>query len=418
MGLKLLLTTVVFFVFSGCAAVRPNNVVDYDLPYHLYGGVVVNFLKNEYSLKYLSYSTNVPGIVIDLSSGMPIKEEAVEWQAYALGVKKGLDSANLNEKALKQIAVKLNNIENTERQTFNLCRSQRKQQTSYYGQFKEKVSHDILDLVEVKNITGFSGIVSSFEVKDNIDLNIKLHDTKIGSSEAYFKDCPSIEPFVIGVAPASTLMSRLKKKQKSASIKLRKFESNSDDFLAGLRGSGVAKIKCNDGKMEEESDLVFRSDCPSEIQVRENNLINARPLKFYIVAKNFYDVMPAFYDNEDSNLKISLVNDQISVTNRSDQYLTVQKMSLYYNDKIITIGQGLLSIADLPPAASATVPLEKFDMRSLDNDFLYITAKKIRQERVLFGLSARYSTTNDTRGFTLHEPKYYQLNSIIPLPGS
>lgn len=146
----------------------------------------------------------------------------------------------------------------------------------------------------------------------------------------------------------------------------------------------------------------------------QHGAVSGDPLIVAIDSVNFNDVIPARYSNSNGDLQLELKDEHIRFTNRTNRYITIDALSLYYNDEILTVGgEGFQGYRELPPNSEASVSLSAFDLNRLSDDFFDMTKAKAQAQTVKFGFAAKYRNTDMVVAKTLFRQDTLSLYSLI-----
>lgn len=146
----------------------------------------------------------------------------------------------------------------------------------------------------------------------------------------------------------------------------------------------------------------------------QHGVVSGDPVVVTIDSVSFNDVIPARYSNSNDDLKIELQDRSIRFTNRTNRYITIDALSLYYNDEILTVGgEGFQGFRELPPNSEASVSLSAFDLNGLSDDFFDMTKAKAQAQTVKFGFAAKYRNTDMVVAKTLFRQDTLSLYSLI-----
>lgn len=91
----------------------------------------------------------------------------------------------------------------------------------------------------------------------------------------------------------------------------------------------VVDITCHQGPMANVS---FTIQCPSKSALNEGQIIGTAELN--VKSVNYYKVLPKNYKSYDDVIYLSFDGQNISLSNKSDKFVTIDSIAFYYNGKI------------------------------------------------------------------------------------
>ncbi|WP_136516281.1 hypothetical protein [Geomonas edaphica] len=134
-----------------------------------------------------------------------------------------------------------------------------------------------------------------------------------------------------------------------------------------------------------------------------------------IHSKNFPNVRPRFVMN-DKNLQFTFDGKIATLKNMTKQYVKVENISIYYNNKVITIPFA----TDLAPESykeDLFLANELFSKIEPLNNYLDMTALKAQKLTVSYGYAVRYHVVETNLNNTLYKTSKFPLLKILTAEG-
>ncbi|MCM0080519.1 OmpA family protein [Geomonas sp. Red32] len=136
-------------------------------------------------------------------------------------------------------------------------------------------------------------------------------------------------------------------------------------------------------------------------------------LKSNILSRKVKSLLPA-YENEDRNLRVSLNDGKMSITNKSDRTLQLKQMSLYYNGKFVdNILDHQMELA--PGETVKDISLTGVMDRELGLMAKYnnLTAEQAQRMKINFGLGASYLDPESGKPALMNRVNSYDVFEMV-----
>lgn len=137
------------------------------------------------------------------------------------------------------------------------------------------------------------------------------------------------------------------------------------------------------------------------------------PTTYKITAASFTEIYPT-YKNEDNNIKITFDPETKNITleNKTKNFIEVQSVSVYYGSKIYTINNDKNTnfVSELSPDAVNTMSL--WEDIPLAN-YKRITTKDTNGKKLSFGFAVKYKTLQHSQQHTLYRLDNHNLTKIL-----
>lgn len=146
---------------------------------------------------------------------------------------------------------------------------------------------------------------------------------------------------------------------------------------------------------------------------REGKLAPKVTVTYTIEYKNFYDVYPK-YRNSDENLEIVFDGKNMVLVNKSDRFLKLTSISIYYNTEVYNFTD--FGDVELPPETR-----KDFNCNSLLNarnikdqaQYEHVTRDKVKKDSISFGFAAKYRTADQPVDKTLYKSLKYNTYDVL-----
>ena len=218
-------------------------------------------------------------------------------------------------------------------------------------------------------------------------------------------DVPSFEEvnfkkFVVGHSSLSALEAEVEEKHREFQARKEEVErleqvnkARYEAFVEDLQEYN-SSVNYEMSKFEVSGAGEYEWDLP-EIGIRDNALRGDRNV--VLTVKNVVrdNIMPGSFAVANEQLSLEQRGDKIVLENRSTDYVSIEAISLYFGDKIRTIGvrEGFI---ELPPQSRHEHGLSSFEIDDLAPDFRALTAEKAAVTSMSYGFAVRFTTTNTT----------------------
>ncbi len=153
---------------------------------------------------------------------------------------------------------------------------------------------------------------------------------------------------------------------------------------------------------------------PSTYNLKYNNDGYYLKPSVTILSKKFSNIYPK-YTNEDKSLRIDFDGTEVWLVNKTNNYLQVKSISVYYNGKISDLKLGE-SALELPPQSTKKEPIliDTLASDEVKAQALYqITKDSVMNRNILFGFAIKYMVVEQNIDKTLFNQKKYNLYDVI-----
>jgi hypothetical protein len=134
-----------------------------------------------------------------------------------------------------------------------------------------------------------------------------------------------------------------------------------------------------------------------------------------IISKDFEKVYPQYF-NEDDAIRIEFDGKNIRLINKTDKYIQIWSITVYYNSKVSNHNFGEKSIIELPPRTfSRELLIETFTNADIvkNSHYFNLTADLAKKQYLSFGFAIKYRLVDQHIDKTLYKLNTYNLYSVL-----
>ena len=462
---KLLSASALVIAISGCSSVAPKNPVDADLQHPVYAELKQEGSGWEFT-RLSGDSSGVGEISVNLGTGKPLLDTGSEkcetwlwnpyhsddiftpcekdtfrgaemtnstvpmyllnggmsvglawvlgiapmesrflWDEYNDALSEAYDNSGLTPRSLAELSEKFDTIDAVAKQSNRVCRNIASLKSDYESQYKKQYADRIGEYIKLNDKSGFFGKYKNVDPIEWVSADVRLPGYRSFQESCFSKmmiDTP---------ADARQAGIILDKAIKSQQQRLSRVQSDMENYERLLMSGGVLAIRCNAGG--RENNFVYTSNCDDEVSFNSEQFASNPSIDFTITGRDFTDVMPSAYNSSDANIEVELNGGRALINNRTDKYVSIEALSLSYNDRVLTLSGTDGQLYELAPGARVQLYLSKFDLDQLPNDFRNLTASEAERRAVHFALSAKYRITEIGYSKTLHKVENYPLATLL-----
>lgn len=152
-----------------------------------------------------------------------------------------------------------------------------------------------------------------------------------------------------------------------------------------------------------------RVSCPSEVNF-QGGVGSALPVKVSLDSKKFFDVVPKNFQMTDENVGVNVSNGYITLTNKTNRYLSIKNLSVYYAGKIFSEAQ---VDGEFPPGSEKTVSVKPFLKGLPDTSRTYDRVEAFNSAKVNFGMAVKYAIVDISQEKTMYSNKDYKVADLV-----
>jgi len=173
--------------------------------------------------------------------------------------------------------------------------------------------------------------------------------------------------------------------------------------------SSTLNISCNNKRKEK---FVIRMRCKNTLPVVDGRLVGT--IDVDIIGINIDRVFANHFDLKDESLQLSFSNNLIGFTNLTSQFINIDSVAVYYQDKIAKSRK-----LDLEMAPNSTLnhqnklKLIEFPIEWNLLEFKALTKKEAMKQELNFGFAIKYRVINTSVEKTLYLTKEFPLIELI-----
>lgn len=158
----------------------------------------------------------------------------------------------------------------------------------------------------------------------------------------------------------------------------------------------------------------FTTSKPEKFDIVNGTVVGKVGVK--VTSKDYYGVVPSYFKADDNFLIVELESGKIGVSNRSKEFVKVQSIAFYYNNKVATLND--LDI-DLAPETSMLdkdkINLSRFNLDSSEVNFTNYNYSKAKNTKLLYGFAVKYVLLGTNRQKTIYTTKNYTFTEVAGL---
>jgi hypothetical protein len=194
-----------------------------------------------------------------------------------------------------------------------------------------------------------------------------------------------------------------------------------DNYRKNLASnSGQATITYTDGLISNISqyDYVFDQNYSSpgyRVNFDAGKLSDSdQQVVLTIKSRHYNYVYPEEYTSQNNEIAIKKTENKVEITNKTDKFITIDAVSLYYRGTVLTKGgANFQDFSELPPNTNKTFSFYDFDLNSLNDDYRSITKSIALRTDVTFGFAVKYRITEQGAPKTLYREDKHRLYDLI-----
>lgn len=152
---------------------------------------------------------------------------------------------------------------------------------------------------------------------------------------------------------------------------------------------------------------------PEQVQVEGGTVPGGIEGTLVITGRTFNQVLPRSYSYSNADLALNLSGDTVTVTNKTKTYISLDALTLYHQEDVLTLGGD--SLKEISPGAITSIPLFNFGLGQLKTTYTGLTREKARATTVEFGFACKYRRNDLTQARSFVETKSYRLLDLLPL---
>lgn len=376
--------------------------------------------------------------------------QVFDWEAYMDRVEEAKDAENYDDRFTEIYSqyVYAKSLSARSRMPRGSIREVREQAEQHRNEVVKNIAESVRDEIKV-DIKDRSGLVDEQPLENTLKDGIYVDVTSIEplpefvrydfepnkrgpKLDSVFKSANSLSILSDNIDDYVSKTEIIKRqneeaKEKNIQLKLRVDQENKDALEQYKRTlndrDAIVSVKALDGfrsalegynysvSFAGETELHL----PLKTKVQGGALpSNSRTIVLEIDSVVKKGVMPTGYSNRDENISIVMNGRHIELKNKTDRFVTIDAVSLYHKDIILTKGgTNFEYFIELPPNGTRTINIGLFDIERLDRDYWQLTKKKAIAKNFDFGFAVKYRITESGSPKTLFKTTAYNLYDLI-----
>lgn len=250
------------------------------------------------------------------------------WDEYNDALAEAYSHSGLTARTLTDLSNKFDAIDALSKKSNKVCGDIAGLRKTYTSQYEKYYSERLGEHIKLQDKSGFLEKYKNVDPRDWVSANVRLPDHK-----PFQEDCFS-NPVIdvpANAAEAGAILDQVIAEQEQRLVKV---QNARDSYERLLMSGGVLDIRCNSGGRANK--FVYTSNCANEAKFGADGFVSKPLIAFTITGRDFENVMPRIYSSYDSNIGIELKNNLVRIHNRTNKYVSIEAISLYFNDKALT----------------------------------------------------------------------------------
>jgi hypothetical protein len=314
----------------------------------------------------------------------------------------------------------------------------KKESITFKSAMSQKLMQKAISQLSIK-VTDKSGLVSTGKIKNQLkqtlDTSVQLANEPIftkGSYTTYLNESNVLKD----IFPAKSLddwssrlnigMSELNKIKTNN----KKIKSQNQKVFSQINANNASKLKKYQAELSEENgdiyvkksrrtnylldNLNYDLEVPINLKIEQGKLTKNAIVELTIKGRNYTNILPESYENKNKEIEVSLDGQTLTLTNKTDKYITLDALSLYHNTNVLTRGgDNFQNFSELAPGTERQVSLNEFNLDSLTKDYHDLTKQKASKTNIVFGFAIKYRITELDAPRTLYKKTNYNLYKIL-----
>ncbi|MAL98041.1 MAG: hypothetical protein CL583_06280 [Alteromonadaceae bacterium] len=343
---------------------------------------------------------------ISMVLGVAPMESGVLWDEYNAALAEAYGNSGLSASSLAGISGKFAAMENLREESESACARIPQLRDAHLEAYEGKYLPDLASHIRIQDRSGFLDRYGDVNPANWVSGTVQLpHHSEFMAGCAYTDVKPNVPA---DTGQANAILDQLLAKEEQRLLTLRENEQRYDRLLAA---GGELEIRCRpEGR---DNGMVYSSSCTQIVKFHQDGYFSKPDLPFTITGRDFNNVMPSAYKAEDENVEIELSGTLVKVHNRTGKYISVDAVTLYYENVALTNSKSGSTLYELAPGTYQSFHLSSFRLNDLPNDFAGMTVGQVNARTIDFALSAKYRVTEIDYPRTLHRKQTYKLASLL-----
>ena len=378
---------------------------------------------NEFVEQYVNYRTlftPVAAVVVPylwIPFGLPVGfGQGFDWDVYRDVVETAKQNGDYDNKfpTIYNNYVELRHSINQNERNYSNTVFQ-----NLYSGYEKELNSDVNSKLEVV-ITDKSGLAET-QIKNadlfrqyvktevRLKMGVKTPQPYLDENDALSELAYSsnLENFSSKLSEAQTQLSKMKQDNRQRTANNKQLFKVVEDNLP--KNSAIVSFKTDHKLYDRFPDYNIKVNLPDTTTITSGKMPNSFKVPMTITSRSFKGILPRSYNNQNTDMSITLDGSQITVVNNTNKYISIDALSLYHETKILTHKKS----DELPPRSVKNFWLSDFNLESLSSDYHSLTKSKAKKINVNFGFALKYRITEDNKPKTLYNSNSYNLYDLI-----
>lgn len=176
----------------------------------------------------------------------------------------------------------------------------------------------------------------------------------------------------------------------------------------------TVSLTAKNERINSQDGLNISWSLPS-IKIKNGNLARKPLATVNINSMDFKKVLPRSFNLKDNQIELNILDDKLTITNNSNGFLDVKRLSIYVDTKIHTKSLEGNNTVALPPDSKTSIDLSKLmlNRENIGKDYFYMTKNKAQNTNISYGLAIKYTTTNNPSEKSIYKTNNYKLIDLL-----
>jgi len=150
---------------------------------------------------------------------------------------------------------------------------------------------------------------------------------------------------------------------------------------------------------------------PGQMQITSGVPVAGYQGEVAIISKDFKGIVPSNYDYSNSEMSVVVNGSTIYIENKTNTYISIDALTMYYNDSSITIGGE--SLREIAPETTINLTTSSFALPEMATNYYDITLDKAKNTKITYGFACKYRRNDLNQARSFIDKKAYRLYDLL-----